>query len=145
MAARHDPSFVRDARRIGTEGHVVSAHFDHAQVLPLLLRENVAENAALFGFEIVAPSTEFVEDAARHKDGCGELGSGVFEFLSGSRAVILENADVFEPAVALQILKPQRSQTKELFDFGVPGIPQMAVVARILEQTLCAPTDPMRS
>ena len=39
-----------------------------------------------------------------------------------------------KPAVALQILNPQRGQTQELFDFDVARIPEMAVVARIFEQ-----------
>src|ERR1019366_3476137 len=129
MAAGHNPGFVRDARSIGAEGHVVSANFEDAQALTLLLRQNVAEDAALFALVIVASSAEFVEDAARHENGCGQLGSGVVEFLSGSLAVILENADVLEPAVALQILNPQRGQTQELFDFDVARIPDMAVVA----------------
>jgi hypothetical protein len=38
----------------------------------------------------------------------------VLEFLSGALAVILENADVLEPAVALQILNSLRGQTQEL-------------------------------
>jgi hypothetical protein len=58
----------------------------------------------------------------------------VLEFLSGCRAVILENADVLEPAVALQILYSHRGQTQELFDFEVARIPEVGVVARIFEQ-----------
>src|ERR1700687_5512069 len=134
MAARHNPGFVRDARSIGAEGHVVSANFEDAQALTLLLHQNVAEDAALFALVIVASAAEFVEDAARHKRRCVQLGSGVVEFLSGSLAVILENADVLEPAVALQILNPQGGQTEELFDFDVAHIPEMAMVAGIFEQ-----------
>src|ERR1035441_11091229 len=106
MAAGHNPGFVRDARSIGAEGHIVSASFYDAQVLTFLLRQNVAEDSALFAFEIVASGAEFVEDAARHEGGRGQLGCGVLEFLSGFLAMILENADVLEPAVALQILNP---------------------------------------
>src|ERR1039458_2005060 len=134
MAARHNPGFVRGARSIGAEGDVVSANFDDAQVLTLLLRQNIAEDAALFALEIVASGAEFVEDAARHESGCGQLGSGVIEFLSGFRAVILEDADVLEPAVALQILNPQGGQAQELCDFEVGCIPDMAVVAGIFDQ-----------
>jgi len=50
--------------------------------------------------------------------------------------VILEHADVLEPAVALQILNPQRGQTQKLFDFGVARVPEMAAVARIFDQNL---------
>src|ERR1019366_2580302 len=134
MAAGHNPGFVRDARSIGAEGHIVSASFYDAQVLTFLLRQNVAEDAALFAFEIVASGAEFVEDAARHEGGRGQLGCGVLEFLSGFLAMILENADVLEPAVALQILNPLRGQAQELFDFEIARIPEMAVVAGIFDQ-----------
>src|SRR6266852_6695233 len=134
MAARHDPGFVRDARSIRAEGHVVSSRLDDAQVLALLLRQNVAEDAALFGLEVLASGAEFVKDTAWHKNGCRQLRSGVVKFLSRGLAVILENADVLEAAVALQILNPLRRQTQELFDLGVAGIPDMAIVARIFPQ-----------
>src|ERR1700732_1871214 len=101
MAARHNAGFVWDARSIGAEGYVVSAIFDDAQALMLLLRQNVAEDATLFALEIVASGAEFVEDAARHKSGCGQLRSGMVEFLSCALAVVLENADVLKPAVPL--------------------------------------------
>ena len=136
MAAGHNPGFVRDARSIGAEGQVVSANFDDAQVLTLLLRQNVAEHAALFRLEIVASGAEFVEDAARHEGGCGQLGSGMLKFLPRSFAVILENTDVLEAAVALQILNPQRGQTQELFDLDVADIPDVAIVAGIFDQNL---------
>src|SRR5882762_3410700 len=134
MAARHDPSLVRHARSIRAESHVVSSRFDNAQVLTLLLRQNVAEDAALFALEVFASGAEFVEHTARHENGCRQLGSGVVEFLSGCLAVILENADVLEAAVALQILNPLCRQTQELFDLDVTGIPDMAIVAGILQQ-----------
>ena len=58
----------------------------------------------------------------------------MFEVLAGCFAVILENADVLEPAVALQILNSHRGQSQELFDFEVARIPEVGVVARIFEQ-----------
>src|SRR6266446_1194757 len=134
MAARHDPGLVRDARSVGAESHVVSSRFHDTQVLTFFLRQNVAEDAALFALEVFASGAKFVEDAAWHKNGCRQLGSGVVEFLPGCLAVILENADVLESAVALQILNPQRGQAQELFDFDVGGIPDMAVVAGIFQQ-----------
>src|SRR5437899_440127 len=106
MAARHNPGFVRDARRIGAEGYVVSAIFYDAQALLLLLRQNVAENATFLALEIVASGAEFVEDAAWHENSCRQLRSGVVKFLSCGLAVILENANVLESAIALQILNP---------------------------------------
>src|ERR1039457_6541957 len=108
MAARHNPGFIRRARGLGGEGHLGSRGFPDAQVLPLLLRQNVAEDAALFTLEIVASGAELVKDAARHESGCRELRGRVLEFLAGSLAVVLENADVLEAAVALQILNSQR-------------------------------------
>ena len=48
--------------------------------------------------------------------------------------MILENADVLEPAVALQILNSLRGQAQKLLDFEVARIPEMAVVAGIFEQ-----------
>src|SRR5882762_2569601 len=134
MAPRHNPGFVRNARRIGAEGYVVSAIFYDAQALLLLLCQNVAENATFLALEIVASGAEFVEHAAWHENSCRQLGRGVVEFLSGCLAVILENADILESAVALQILNPQGGQTQELFDLDVTGIPDMAIVAGIFQQ-----------
>src|ERR1700675_759715 len=139
MAARHNRRFIRDARSIRAEGHVVSASFDDAQVLTLFLRENVAEDAALFALEVLASGAEFVEHTARHKNGCRQLGSGVVEFLSRGLAVILENADVLESAISLQILNPLRGQTQELFDLDVTDIPDMAIVAGIFQQNFVSP------
>src|ERR1700730_12949011 len=134
MASWHDPGLVRDTRSIRAEGHVVASRFDDAQVLTFFLRQNVAENAALLALEVLASGAEFVEHTARHKNSCRQLGSGVVEFLSRSLAVILENADVFESAIALQILNPLRRQAQELFDLDVTGIPGMAIVAWIFQQ-----------
>ena len=98
------------------------------------MRQNVAEDAALLALEVLASGAEFVEHTARHKNGCRQLGSGVVEFLPGCLAVILENADVLESAIALQILNPLRGQTQELLDLDVTGIPDMAIVAGIFQQ-----------
>src|ERR1700675_2903356 len=139
MAARHDPGLVRHTRSIRAEGYVVSSRFDDAQVLTLLLGQNVAEDAALFALEVLASGAQFVEDAARHENSCRQLGSGVVEFLPGSLAVILENADVLESAIALQILNPLRGQTQELLDLDVTDIPDMAIVAGIFQQNFVSP------
>src|SRR3984885_3614286 len=136
MAARHDPGFIRHARSKRAKRHVISTSLDDAQPLPLLLRQNVAEDAALFALVIVAPGTQFVENAARHKRGRGQLRSGVIKLLSRSRAMVLENADVLKAAVPLQVLYARRGQTQKLLHLGVAPIPQMAVVARILQQYL---------
>src|SRR6202140_2308397 len=134
MAARHNPGCIRNARRVRAEGPVVAARLHDTQVLTLLLGQNVAEDAALFALEVLASGAKFVEDAAGHEKSCLQLGRGGVEFLSRSLAVILENADVLESAIALQILNPLRGQTQELFDLDVTGIPDMAIVAGIFQQ-----------
>src|SRR5580698_6703743 len=139
MAARHDPGFIGDARRIGTEGRIVSANFNDAQALTLLLRQYVAKNAAFFALVIIARGSEFVEHASRYESGRSELESRMVELLPCSLAVIFENADVFEAAVAFQILKPLRGQTQKLFDFGITRIPQVTVMTWIFEQNFMSP------
>jgi len=104
-----------------------------------LLGDNVAEDAALLLFEVLAPGPQFVEHPARHKRGRGQLGVGVFELLAGAGSVVLEDADVFEAAVALQVLDALRGQEQELSDFGVAGLPHLPVVARILDQHFVRP------
>ena len=54
VVARQDPGLVGDARRVGSKRHVIPAGLDHASSLAFLLLEDVAENAALFGDEILA-------------------------------------------------------------------------------------------
>ena len=136
MAARYNPSFVRNPRSIGAKRHIVAAHFNDAQPLALLLRENVAENAAFFALKILAPSAQLIQDAARHKNRRRQLRRGVIEFLSRRLAMILENADVLKPAVALQILNSLRGQPQKLLDFDVLGIPDVAIVPWIFQQNL---------
>src|SRR5260370_12214061 len=142
MGARHDPGFVRDARSIRAEGHVVSSRLDDAQVLAPLRRQNGAEDAALFGLEVLASGAEFVKDTAWHKNGCRQLGSGMVEFLSGCLPVILENADVLETAVALQILNPLRGQPQELFDLHLTDVPDLPIWAAYFPPHLLHPTHP---
>src|ERR1700691_5168927 len=134
MTARNYPGLVGHPRRIGAEDNIVSASFDDAKVLPFLLRQNIAEHAALFILVIVAPGAEFVEHSPRHKCGSRELRCRMAKFLSGAFAVILENADVFEPAIALQILNPKSGEPQKLFEFEVANVPDMTVMPRILQQ-----------
>ena len=72
MAARQDPGFIRNARRVGTERDKVSAHFKDAHLLTLFLRNDVAEDAALFALIVIAAGAKFVEHAARHESGRGQ-------------------------------------------------------------------------
>ena len=53
MSARNDPGFVRYAGRIGTQRDEIAPHFEDPLVLLQFLRNDIAEHAAFFGFEIV--------------------------------------------------------------------------------------------
>src|ERR1700683_4543349 len=58
----------------------------------------------------------------------------MFELLSGAAAMVLENADVLESPVAFQVLNALRRQQQKLANFGIAGVPQMPVMARIFDQ-----------
>jgi len=73
MVAWHDPSFIRHARRIGTESNVVSPSLDYTLGLVLFLLDDVAEYAALLTDEVLATGTKFIEHAPRDKHGRGDL------------------------------------------------------------------------
>src|SRR5277367_5321235 len=103
MVTRDNPGFVGDAGGIRSEGHIVAARLNHARSLTLLLSENVAEDATLFGLEIFASRPKFVKNAARHEQCCGYFRRGMAEFLSGSRAVIFVETDVLNPRIALEV------------------------------------------
>src|ERR1700689_1796633 len=60
----------------------------------------------------------------------------MLEFLSSAAAVVLINADVLEAPVALQVLNALGHQQQKLSDLGVAGVPEMPVMARILDQHL---------
>ena len=134
MGARQDPGFVGHARRVRAQRDEVAAQLDHAQVLLHFLRNDVAENAALLLLEVFAAGAQFVEHAAGHESGRGQLRSGMLELLSGAGSVILEDADVLEAPIALQVLNALRGQQQELFDLGVAGVPQLAVMRGIFHQ-----------
>src|SRR2546423_15682803 len=104
MASRHDPGFIGNPRRVGTQRNKVATHFQHTLVLLKFLRNDVAEDAAFLLLEVIAPSPQLIEHAARHESGRSELSGGMFEFLSSTGSVILEDADVLEASVPLQIL-----------------------------------------
>ena len=104
MSTRYDPAFVRDTRRVRTERDVVAACLQHAHALALLLRKDVAENAAFLLLEVVAPGAEFIKHTAGHKSGRRKLRRRMLEFLARIAAVILENTNVFETLVALEVL-----------------------------------------
>ena len=56
------------------------------------------------------------------------------EFLAGARAEILEKTDVLDARVVLEIQNAFGGQAQELPNLIVARIPQMAVMARILDQ-----------
>ena len=73
MVARQDPGFIGNARGIGTDGQIVAARLDDPQRLPLLLLDDVAEDAALLADEILATGAQFVEYAPRDEHGRSNL------------------------------------------------------------------------
>src|SRR5712671_1798944 len=89
VVARNDPGFVGDARGVRSERDVVSASFDYARGLALLLSENVTEDTTLFRLEILASRTQLVKHTARHEHGGRNLRGRVTEFLAGIWTVIL--------------------------------------------------------
>jgi hypothetical protein len=101
--------------------------------LPLLLVEDIAEHAALFGDEIFPSCAQFVKYAPRNEQGRGDLRSGMAKLLPGTGTVIFEKADVFDARIALQVEDALGGEAQKLFDFSVAGIPEMAVVLRILD------------
>src|ERR1700679_2120059 len=136
VGARKNPGFVRNARSVGTKSNVVAAGFEHAQGLPLLLAEDVAEPAALFGDEVFASSAQFVKYAARNKQSCRDLRRRMAKLLPGARAEVFEEADIFNARVALEVEDALRGEVQKLFNLSVAGIPEMAVVLRILDDDL---------
>ena len=66
----------------------------------------------------------------------------MIELLSGALAVILEDADVLEAAVALQILDAHRCQPQELFDLAIGHIPHVAVMTRIFDENFMGANRP---
>ena len=134
VGARENPGFVGNAGSEGAERDVVATDFHDAHVLLFFLRDNVAENATLLALVVVAAGAQFVEHAARNEGSSGDLRGGMGEFLPGALAVILKDADVFQAGIAFQILNAERGEMQELLDFGVAGIPDMAIVARIFDE-----------
>ena len=102
--------------------------------MTFLLRKNVAEYAAFFRLKIVAPGAEFVEHSAWNESGRSELEVGVLEFLSRSRTVVFEDADVLETLVFLEILNALSNKLEKLFERGIARIPQLPIVIWSLEQ-----------
>ena len=101
---RQDPGFIGHARSVRAKRQEVAAHFKHPLVLLQLLGNDVAEYAALLLFEVFAAGAQLIEHAARDERGRRELRVRVAEFLPGARAVVFENADVFQSSVVLEVL-----------------------------------------
>ncbi len=134
VRAREDPGFVWNARSVGTGGEKVAARFDHAYRLLFLLRDDVAEDAALLLLEVLLAGAQLVEDAARDEGGGRQLRSRVIELLASGASEILVDGDVLEAAVALEVGNARAGENKELLHFGVGGAPVIPVVARVLDQ-----------
>src|SRR5437879_125617 len=126
--ARQDPGFVRDARRVWAEGDVVAAQLNHPQALALFLADDVAEYAAFLLLIVVAAGAKFVKHTARNESRRSELRRRMFELLTCIHSVIFEDADILDAAIALEVFDALGSQSQELLDFRIAGIPQVAIV-----------------
>src|SRR3954471_6238237 len=103
MIARQDPGFIGDPRCIRTQRQVVALRFDDALGLPLLLLNDVAEDATLLADEVLAPRAELVKHSPGYEHSRSQLRSRMAEFLARILAIILEQADVLDSGIALQI------------------------------------------
>src|SRR5208282_1335966 len=68
-----------------------------------------------------------------------DLRSRMAELLPRILAVILEQAHILDAGVALQVENALRGQAQEMCDLFVACVPQLPVVARILDQHLMRP------
>src|SRR6266849_6635869 len=134
--ARNDPGFVRYAWGVRTERDKVTPHFDHPLVLLQLLGNDVAKDAAFFGFEIIPASAQFIEHPARYESVGRQLRCGMLEFLAGVGSMGFEDADVLETRIAFQILDAMRDQQQELFQFSIACGPKLPVMPEVLYQHL---------
>src|SRR4029077_8662588 len=134
VIAGENPGFVGNAWGVRPQGEVVAAHLNHALGLAFFLLDDVAEDTALFADEIFSSGAQFVEDAPRDEQGCGELRGRMAEFLSGVGTVILEQADVLDARIALEIEDALSGKTEEVGDVLVTGLPQMTIVIRIFDE-----------
>src|SRR5579859_2211098 len=136
VVARHDPGFIRNSGRVGTQSEVVAASFNDALGLPFLLLDDVAKHTAFLADEILASGPQLVEHAPRDKHGGGDLRRGMAEFLSSALAVILKQADVLDARIALEVKNALGDNAKVVSDLFVSRSPQMAVVARVFNDHL---------
>src|SRR5579862_1368105 len=98
-----NPGLVRHARCIRADRQVIATSLDNALCLPLLLLNDVAENAALLANEVLASCAEFVENSTRNEHRRGDLRSRMAEILAGILAVIFEKAYVLDAGIAFEI------------------------------------------
>src|SRR5579871_5525539 len=90
VIARNNPGLIRNARRVRAEREIVSANFNHALSLALLLMDDVAEDATLFPEEILSPGAQFVQDSSRNKHRGRNLRRRMRELLAGGLAEIFK-------------------------------------------------------
>ena len=122
------PDFIWYAGRIRTERDVFALRVHDPFSLALFLFQDVAKNASFF-FSIPFPgSAQFIKNSAGHKSGGSDLGVGVRAFLARKWAVILVGRDIFEPAVALQILDALPPGFQDQENLVVAQILKLAVV-----------------
>ena len=128
----HQPDFVGHARRIGTQRVILALHIHDALSLLLFLANGVAENAALFVLKPFVRRAQFILDAPRHKNCRRHLRVRVRPFFPGHRALVLENADVFESRIFFQVRDARRPNPQHTLDLFVAELRHPLVVRRRL-------------
>src|SRR5690348_5648484 len=136
VSAGKYPGFVRRPRSIRTGSNKISANLDDARAGGSFLRKNVAKNATFFLVVVIEPGAKFIKHSARNECGRGQLRVGMSELLARARPEILEDADVAEAGVAFEVLDALGNEQEELLDLGVAGVPELAVMFRVLDQQL---------
>src|SRR5260370_41885567 len=96
------PCLGVNSRSVWYKRDVITTGFDYARGLTLLLCENVAENTAFFGLEVLASRAQLVKHAPRHKHGGCDLRGGMAEFLTSVGPVVLIETDVLDARIALE-------------------------------------------
>src|SRR5579883_3293345 len=83
VAALHDPGLVWHTRRIWTQSDIIAPVLDNSYGLPLLLVQDVAEDASFLLQEVVLPGAQFVQDTPGDERGCRQFARRMIEVLPG--------------------------------------------------------------
>src|SRR4029077_11883784 len=103
VAAGDQPDFVRHPRSVWAKRVVISLDIHDALAIALFLANRVAKNAAFLLSKPFVGGRQFVFQAPRHKHGRGNLARLLTPSHAGLRALVLENADVFEARILFKV------------------------------------------